>query len=56
MKRLGSFKELEEAEELNRKFKNLISKKRLESFKEYLKKSRIYRSSKKSKCIEKKIK
>ena len=29
-------------EELNRKFKNLISRKRLESFKEHLKKSRIY--------------
>ena len=35
-----------EAEELDRRFKNLISKKRLQSFKKYLKKSRIYRSSK----------
>ena len=31
--------ELEETEELDKRFKNLISKKRLESFKEYSKKA-----------------
>ena len=37
--------ELKEAEELEKRFKNLISKKRLESFKEYSKRSKIHRPS-----------
>ena len=36
---LEKTEESEEAEKLDRRFKNLISKKRLESFKEYLKKT-----------------
>ena len=39
--KLKSFKSLEKAEELDKNFKNLFSKKRLEAFKEYSKKQNI---------------
>ena len=52
---LKEAEESEEAEELDRRFKNLISKKRLESFKEYLQKAEYIKPQSRVNTLRKKI-